>query len=169
MIDHFQLGFANRTLGYRLPDEEPRKRARRCGAAAAARHPPRVGARALQRLGGDSGLRPRRRRGRRCTGARSRRTCARERRCTCICRARTKACGTKRRSRLEGDHPVRGADRRADVLVRGLPQRDRELRRERLHRRPPRGAPEVRHEESLHRLRPRRGRRESGASPWPKN
>ena len=42
-------------------------------------------------------------------------------------------------SKLEGNHPVRVADRRADVLVRGVPQRDGQLRRERLHRRPPGG------------------------------
>ena len=31
--------------------------------------------------------------------------------------------------RIERNHPVRVADRRADVLVRGIPQRDGELRR----------------------------------------
>ena len=38
-----------------------------------------------------------------------------------------------------------------------------QLRRERLHRRPPRGLPEARHGASLHRLRPRRGGRKRAA------
>ena len=36
--------------------------------------------------------------------------------------------------RLERNHPVRSADRRADLLVRGLSARDDQLRRERLYR-----------------------------------
>ena len=53
MIDRFRLGFANRTLGYRLPEKN-----RQAGAAIRGRlqklgHPAGVGSRALQRLGGD--------------------------------------------------------------------------------------------------------------------
>jgi hypothetical protein len=80
---------------------------------------------------------------------------------TCTCRDRIAGCGTKRRSRLERHHPVRSADRRADVLVRGLSQRDHELRGERLYRRAPRGVPEARHEANLYRLRPRRSGRKA--------
>ena len=59
-----------------------------------------------------------------CTGGRSRRTCARGRRCTSTCPARIAASSTRGAARLEGGHPVRGAARCADVLVRGLPERD---------------------------------------------
>ena len=38
MIDRFRLGFANRTLGYRLPDEEPRRRRGDARTAAKAGH-----------------------------------------------------------------------------------------------------------------------------------
>ena len=63
----------------------------------------------------------------------------------CTCRDRIAGCGTKQAlRRVERNHPVRSADRRADVLVRGLSQRDRDLRRERLYRGTPRGVPEAR-------------------------
>ena len=55
--------------------------------------------------------------------------------------AGTTSRGVERRGadRVERNHPVRSADRRADVLVRGLSQRDHQLRSERLHRGPPGG------------------------------
>ena len=99
MIDSFRLGFANRTLGYRLPPK-----AVKAGAAIRAQ---------LQRLGvlRESGhehltgslvvplFDERRRRWWRCTGGRSRRVFVRERRCICICRGRIAACGTWLRSK----------------------------------------------------------------------
>ena len=97
MIEHFKLGFANRTLGYRLPEKN-----RKAGAEMRGR---------LQKLGilRESGhehfngslVIPDFRRSAAtcsaCTGARSRRTCATARRCICICRGRTEACGMSRR------------------------------------------------------------------------
>ena len=71
--------------------------------------------------------------------------------------------GVERRSphRIEGNHPVRSVDRRAYVLGCGLPQCHGQLRRERLHSRPSRGLREARHRAGLHRIRPRRSRRQS--------
>ena len=60
------------------------------------------------------------------------------------------------------DPPVRGADRRVDVLVRGHPERDVELRRGGLHRRSPERVSAPRHRDGEDRLRPRRGGRPSG-------
>ena len=62
MIDHFRLGFSNRTLGYRLPAGKPQRGRRDPGAAAAARHPARERPRALHRLRRDSRDRSRRQR-----------------------------------------------------------------------------------------------------------
>ncbi len=97
MIDHFQLGFANRTLGYRLPEKN-----RKAGAEMRGR---------LQTLGilRESGhehfngsivipiFSLRRRRARHVRPQDHARICARARRCICICRDRTAACGTSRR------------------------------------------------------------------------
>ena len=50
MIEHFKLGFANRTLGYRLPEKNRKAGAEMRGRLQTARHPARERARALQRL-----------------------------------------------------------------------------------------------------------------------
>ena len=128
MIEHFQLGFANRTLGYRLPEKNRKERRGDARALAAARHPARERATSTStarlvipvlRSEGDvlGDLRPQDHdepaRGNAAAplpaGSASRRV------------ERRGAAG------VEGNHPVRIADRRADVLVRGLPQRDGEL------------------------------------------
>ena len=49
MIERFRLGFANRTLGLRLPAKNRKAGAEMRGTIAAARHHARVGPRALQR------------------------------------------------------------------------------------------------------------------------
>ena len=46
---------------------------------------------------------------------------------------------------LEGNHPVRGAHRRADLLVCGVPPCYHQLRRERLYQRDQSGVPKARH------------------------
>ena len=97
IIDRFRLGFANRTLGYRLPAKNRAAGAEMRGRLQTAGHPAGERTRALQRLAGYPGLQSRRRRGARCTGGRSRRICARERRTICTCQASIAACGTKRR------------------------------------------------------------------------
>ena len=98
LIERFQLGFANRTLGLPPARQEPQGGARDARAAAGARHPARERPRALQRLAGHPDLRRARPAWSRSTAARSRRRCARARRCTSTCPARTAACGTSRRS-----------------------------------------------------------------------
>lgn len=55
---------------------------------------------------------------------------------------------------LPRDHPLRGVDRRAHVPERRLPERNLELRRERLHARPPGSVPAVQDEARLDRVRP---------------
>ena len=133
MIEHFRLGFANRTLGYRLPAKnriagaEMRGRLQKLGMLRESGHEHFNGSLVIPIFdcAGQS---------RRCTAARSRRTCAKARRCICTCRGRTGRLERSGADRIERNHPVRSADRRADLLVRGLPQRDRELWRERLHR-----------------------------------
>ena len=121
LIEIFRLGFANRTLGLRLPEKN-----RKAGADMRARLE-RLGlyresrARALQRLAGGPGLR----RARRCAGMYGRKiaptTCGPARRCICTCPARIAACGIWRaRGRRGRGDPLRGADRRPDVLVRRL-------------------------------------------------
>ena len=163
LIERFRLGFANRTLGLSAAAEEPRGGRGDPRAAAEARRPARERARALQRLARDPGLRRERARSPRSTGARSRRACAP---------------GTPLHLYLPGPHrgvfnaealaaqqrgdPVRGADRRADLLVRGLPERDGGYGVEGFtdeHLRALRGA---RHRARADRLRPRRGRRPRG-------
>jgi DNA primase len=98
MIGHFRLGFANRTLGLPAAGKNRKAGADLRGRLQAAGHSAGIGPRALQRLGGDSRSSIA---GRAtcwaCTGARSRRRPARRaRRCTCICRGRIAACGTKK-------------------------------------------------------------------------
>ena len=79
MIERFQLGFANRTLGYRLPEKNRAAGAELRGRSAEAGHPARERARALQRLGGDPGLQLGKAKWWRCTGGKSRRdVCARD-------------------------------------------------------------------------------------------
>ena len=59
MIERFRLGFANRTLGYRLPEKNRKAGAEIRGRLHEARHPARERARALQRVARDPDLRRR--------------------------------------------------------------------------------------------------------------
>ena len=71
---------------------------------------------------------------------------------------------------VEGGDPHRVADRRADLLVRGLPERHGRLRGQRPDRRPPGGLRPVRHRARAPGLRPGRRRRGGKArrpSAWP--
>ena len=98
MIERFQLGFANRTLGYGCRRRTARP-ARRCAG--------RLQTLGIMRESGHEHFNGsvvipvfdrERQRGRRCTAARSRdESAARARRCICTCRGRIAACGTKRR------------------------------------------------------------------------
>ena len=97
MIDHFQLGFANRTLGLSTAGEEPQGRRGDARTVAGARHPARDRATSTSTARWSFRSSMRAATCSRCTGARSRRGCAKARRCICICRGRTAACGTKRR------------------------------------------------------------------------
>ena len=91
----FQLGFANRTLGLRLPNMQRRGRRGTARTAAGAGTLSRDSrSRALQRLARDADLR-RDGRGRRDVRPQDHAEPAqRARRCICICRGRTAACGT---------------------------------------------------------------------------
>ena len=60
MIDRFHLGFANRTLGYRLPEKNRVAGAELRGRLEKARHLPRERTRTLQRLRSDPDLQSRR-------------------------------------------------------------------------------------------------------------
>jgi hypothetical protein len=63
---------------------------------------------------------------------------------------------------VASNHPVRVDHRRADVLVRGVPQRDGQLRREWIYGRSPGGVSEARDRAGVDCLRPRRCRRGGG-------
>ena len=97
VIDRFQLGYANRTLGYRLPDKHADGRGGAARAAAEARRPARQRPRALQRLlvvpVFDEAGRVVEIYGRKIR----RRPASRRSRCTSTCPARTAASGTRRR------------------------------------------------------------------------
>ena len=146
MIGHFRLGFANRTLGYRLPDKN--RKSRRGNARAACRSSASCARSGHEHFNGSvviPGVRPRRPDDRRCTAARSRQVCAQ---------------GTPLHLYLPGPH--RGVWNELALQVSkeiilcesiidaltfwcaGYPQRDRELRRERLHRRSSGRVPEAR-------------------------
>ena len=124
IIDRFKLGFANRTLGYRLPAKNRAAGADMRGRLQRAGHLPRERARALQRLAGYPGLR-------------SQRATVVEmygRKITPNLREGTPdhlylpgehrgVWNEEALHRLERNHPVRSADRRADVLGCGLSAR----------------------------------------------
>ena len=162
MIEHFRLGFSNRTLGYRLPEAnrkegaEIRGRLQRLGILRESGHEHFTGSVVIPVIDLEGnvteiygrkiteGLRP----------------------------------GTPLHMYLPGPHKGVWNEEALMVskeiilceslidalylLVRRLPERDGQLRRERLHRRSPPGVQETRHEESADRLRPGRSRRESG-------
>jgi DNA primase len=157
LIDRFRLGFANRTLGYRLP-----KTALKAGAAVRTQLQ-RVG---ILRASGHEHLRgsvvvP-------ILGERGRVAQCYGRKITPHLREGTPdhlylpgpAHGRVERrgaGRREGDHPLRGALGRDDLLGRGPSERDHELRRERLHRGAPRRAQAPRDDARADRLRCRCG------------
>ena len=146
MIDHFRLGFSNRTLGYHLPartGSPARSSADACRSLASCResgHEHFNGSLVIpifnleRRSGADvraqDHAEPAHGNARSPVSAGS-------------------ACGGVERrgaDRVEGNHPVRSLDRCADVLVRGLPQRDHQLRGERLHRGTPGSVQKARHQ-----------------------
>ena len=145
MVEHFRLGFSNRTLGYHLPDKN-----RVAGAAQRGR---------LQELGilRESGHEHFRGSlvipifnlngevlqmyGRKITAE----PAAGNARSPVPAGSASRGVERSGAGGLEGNHPVRSVDRCADLLVRGLPQRDHQLRGERLHRGAPGGVPEARH------------------------
>ena len=162
MVEHFKLGFANRTLGYRLPQKNRQAGATHPRPARRARHPARDGPRALRGLAGHPDLR------RAGAGRRD-------------LRPQDHAEPAQR----DADHlylpgPHRGVFNVAALALSeevilcealidaltfwcaGFRQRDGELRRRGLHRRPPGGLPATRRRARAHRLRPRRGRRPGG-------
>jgi hypothetical protein len=99
MIDHFNLGFANRTLGYRLPASnrkagaELRGRLESLGIIRESGHEQFNGGITIpifDEAGQVVG----------CTRGRSASGCAKGRRCTSICQDHIEECGTSRRCRL---------------------------------------------------------------------
>ena len=139
-IETFKLGFANRTLGYRLPDSNRvegaalRGQLQRLGLVRESGHEHFNGSLVIPIIDAPNGevtevygrkiterLRRRHAAASVSAGAASWRV---ERNCVERCCARLDA----------GGHPVRSADRCAHLLVCGLPQRHRELWRRGLHR-----------------------------------
>ena len=120
LIEQHRLGFADRTLGLRLPEKtrkaghEIRSRLQKLGLLRDSGH---------EHFNGSSSSRSSVRvvRSRKSTAARSTTTCARARRITCTRRVRTAGCGTRRRLNPHRDHPLRSPDRCAHVLARRLP------------------------------------------------
>ena len=158
MIDRFRLGFANRTLGYRLPAKNRAAGAEMRGRVAAARHPARERARALQRFAGDPGLR---RGGRRGGDVRAEDHAESARRDAAHLYLPGAHRGVWNEEALVASKEIILCEALIDALTfwcAGYPQRDGQLRRERLHRRSQGGLREARHGAGLHRLRPRRGR-----------
>ena len=88
------LGYANRTLGYRLAQKTPKVGAEHARPPAGTRGAAGQRPRALQRLGRGPGVRRGRDGSPRCTGARCETTCGRARRRTSTCPGLTAACGT---------------------------------------------------------------------------
>ena len=97
MVEQFRLGFANRTLGYRLPDKnrvagaEQRGRLQKLGIYRESGHEHFVGSR------GDSDPQSERPGGADVRAQDQRPICAPEPTITCTCRGRIAECGTSRR------------------------------------------------------------------------
>ena len=135
MIDRFRLGFANRTLGYRLPAKnraagaEMRGHLQQLGIYRESGHEHFNGSVVIPVFNAAGEVVEMY--GRKITPN------LREGTPNHLYLPGPHAGRVERRGagRIERNHPVRSADRCADVLVRGHPPRDRELRRERLHRR----------------------------------
>ena len=164
-IDHeemataFKLGFANRTLGLRLPGKQRedgvriRQRLAKLGLYRTTGHEHFNGCLVIPDL---------RRAGQRGRGLRPQdrpQPGERRRFPPLPARPAPRRLEPARLPRVAGDHPVRGADRRPDLLVLRLSQRLGDLRRQRLHPGAPRGDEGVRHRAGAARLRPRRGGR----------
>jgi DNA primase catalytic core len=134
-IERFRLGFANRTLGLRLPESNRknggaiRERLQRLGILRESGHEHFNGSIVIPVIDAAGNRLP-------------------------PVSARPASGGVERRGarRKQGDHPLRGAHRCAHLLVRGLPQRHRRLRGRGLHRRSLGGLQEVRHRAGAHRL-----------------
>ena len=144
MIDRFQLGFSNRTLGYRIPEknreegEVLRTRLQTLGLLRESGHEHFRGSLVVPVLDEDGNVTEIY--GRKITPEPPEGDSA----SSLLARAAPGRLQRRGAAGLEGDHPLRGADRCADVLVRRLPERDLELRRLRLHRGSPRGVPALR-------------------------
>ena len=136
-IRHFRLGFANRTLSYRLPSRNQRTGSELRAALERLGRVSRERARAPERLSG----RPDLRRGGPGGGALRAEDHAapaqRHAAAPVLAGAASRRLELAGAAGVEGDHPVREPDRRMHVLVRGPPQRHRGLRRGGLHGRSP--------------------------------
>jgi DNA primase len=125
LIERYRLGFANRTLGLRLPDTSREGGSGHPGAAAEARPHPRKRARAPQRLAGDSDHR--------CAGQRAGdvreedHTEPPDRDAAAPVPAGAAPRGLQRggAGRDEDSDSLRGVGRRAELRAAGLQQRDR--------------------------------------------
>ena len=133
MLERFQIGFANRTLGYRLPDKnrkegaELRGRLQKLGIIRESGHEHFMGSIVFPVVSLEGSV----------TEMYGRKITAGLRAGTPLHtylpgphRGRVERRGV---AGVKGNHPVRVDHRRADVLVRGVPQRDGSVRRERLH------------------------------------
>ncbi|HAO31429.1 MAG TPA: hypothetical protein DCQ84_00540 [Candidatus Competibacteraceae bacterium] len=116
-IETFKLGYADRTLGLRLPEKTRKAGAEVRGRLVKLGLYREIGPRALQRLAGRAGVRRGRSGGRSLRPQAPRRPAARHAPSTCICPARIAGCGMwPALAGQRGDRPVRGADRRPDFL-----------------------------------------------------
>ena len=161
LIDTFRLGFADRSLGYRLParsrvaGERLRSRLQRLGILRDSGHEHFCGCVVFPIVEAEG----------RVVQLYGRRTAAPQRGASKhLYYARSASRGAQCRGSADeqGAHPVRVGDRRADVLDPRLSQRDGLLRHQRVHRRAPGSDQALRHRAGADRLRRRRGRRPGG-------
>ena len=132
-----------------IAGEEPQGRGRDARAFADARRAARFGARALQRLHRDSHLLALRRRPRHVRPQDHSRIARGHAAAPLLAGPAPRRVERAGARKLEGDHPVRIADRRADVLVRRFPKCHGQLRSRRIHRRPQSRFPKTRHPQRL--------------------
>lgn len=157
MVEHFRIGFANRTLAYRLPQKnrktggESRGGLQRLGILRESGHEHFNGSIVIPIV--DEVGRVTEMYGRKITP----RAAARHAAAPVLAGSAPGHLQRAGATREPGDHPLRGAARRADVLVRGLPPRDVELRGRGFHRRSPERVSELRSRDGEDRLRPGRG------------
>ena len=163
-IERFRLGYANRTLGYRLPEKNRKDGAATCAGACSSSgscapagtsiSPARSSIPVSTRTGDVPELYGRKIRDDLREGTPLH---------LYLPGPHRGVWNLRRAGRVGGDHLVRVADRRADVLVRGFRHVTARYGVERLHRRSPRGASRARVRAGADRLRPRRRRRQGRA------